>query len=417
MTTSSSSIVFTKPEQFTSRSRRHTEAKKMCDYYDEDEKIVKCKEWNFWLDSPLGERIASCNNEWNIIRFGTPLFAIELESMNPREAATTEQGKKFLKFLLDDFERTENWDRLYPSKITKIPTFTIPSMYARWKLGLVEGNAEQFAEEEAILNFKSDNRPTIREERHEQRFKKKTTAIWIPKRCEVVGCDKKGDDAGLRCCAACSCVWYCGKEHQSQDWKRHKVDCRTLEKMSSMLHPKPFCSSKELKKYPLGCFPITGAFDSKEKKKKKKRKCFVCHSTKKEAEIAYTKCCNLPICDNFHDNKHGSSKEVGFCYLNHKFFSPCWTHHKKGHEGDWRVCVDCNELYCGTTRSFRTTNRFSATPCLEHFIPQGSMITHPCGFPACERRFIPHLTGTSEPNETPRCFIPRASTLADQLLV
>ncbi|KAJ1426285.1 hypothetical protein B484DRAFT_397628 [Ochromonadaceae sp. CCMP2298] len=36
--------------------------------------------------------------------------------------------------------------------------------------------------------------------------------------CQVEG-------AGLQMCGACMQVYYCTKEHQKLDWKRHKKDC------------------------------------------------------------------------------------------------------------------------------------------------------------------------------------------------
>lgn len=40
--------------------------------------------------------------------------------------------------------------------------------------------------------------------------------------CERKGCGKRGD---FQRCGRCKMVRYCGKECQSDDWKRHKTDC------------------------------------------------------------------------------------------------------------------------------------------------------------------------------------------------
>ena len=34
--------------------------------------------------------------------------------------------------------------------------------------------------------------------------------------------------AGLSVCSGCNTVWYCCREHQSEDWKAHKRECKRL---------------------------------------------------------------------------------------------------------------------------------------------------------------------------------------------
>ncbi|KAK3638447.1 hypothetical protein LTR56_013087 [Elasticomyces elasticus] len=47
----------------------------------------------------------------------------------------------------------------------------------------------------------------------------------IKRVCGVCGA---GPDISLSRCVQCKSVWYCGKECQRQDWKLHKIACKTL---------------------------------------------------------------------------------------------------------------------------------------------------------------------------------------------
>jgi len=62
--------------------------------------------------------------------------------------------------------------------------------------------------------------------------------------CCLVGCDKggengkflneKGEEKSLLICSGCESVFYCSKEHQKADWKRHKGPCRASKDMPSL---------------------------------------------------------------------------------------------------------------------------------------------------------------------------------------
>lgn len=41
-------------------------------------------------------------------------------------------------------------------------------------------------------------------------------------------CGKAGSLVKLRSCTGCKKVWYCGKECQVSDWRRHKKDCKAV---------------------------------------------------------------------------------------------------------------------------------------------------------------------------------------------
>ncbi len=190
----------------------------------------------------------------------------------------------------------------------------------------------------------------------------------------------------MKACAKCKCAYYCGKDHQLQDWARHKIDCKALRKFPYDLQPKPFLLSRELEKYPLGCFPI----QSSDSDSAKKLKCFVCHAASSEVNLTFTECCNLPICDNSHEYKMFSYSR-DFCSRSHDRYTACASHFHEEHGGDWRECAECNSDNGLGARPWYSTNRFCVTPCLEKFLPQGSMLTFPCE--SCKCRMLPGHCG------------------------
>lgn len=160
----------------------------------------------------------------------------------------------------------------------------IPVRYAKWKLGYGPGSAEAFLwKRRTYWTIDPSMRNTQRKERHTTKLEKQKAAIFVPRRCEVADCERRGDD--VKTCGRCSCAYYCGKEHQSQDWKRHKLDCKALAKLEVEFQPKPFESSEELKKYPIGCFPLSAVASTLIS-----NKCFICHSKSKEVDICHTTC-------------------------------------------------------------------------------------------------------------------------------
>jgi hypothetical protein len=133
------------------------------------------------------------------------------------------------------------------------------------------------------------------------------------------------------------------------------------------LHRRPFSTPNELKKYPIGCFPL----ENPPAEGSKEMRCFVCHATAEEVNLGYTPCCNVPVCDN--------EFEYEFCSYSrdlrsHMHYTVCHEHSEEGHGGpDWRECDRCNLK--SLQRPFKTTNNFNVTPTLEKYIPQGSFIT------------------------------------------
>lgn len=313
---------------------------------------IKHKQWKSWFDDPI------------------PL----LENLSPRQAAKTPNGRALLNELFGFYDSMRTGDFL---------DCNVPTGYAKWKLNMGPGSAEEFAVEEAILNYQDPRQATVRKERHDKRLNKKKRYIFIPKRCEVPGCTTT---EGVRACNACQCVWYCGKDHQVRDWPRHKLDCKALKKKSDWLHPKAFTTQNELAKYPLGCFPVENKHPDTVT-----LKCFVCHATPSEVNLGFTPCCNMPICDNEFEYEICSYSR-DYCMRSHMRYTMCYTHHEEKHEGDWRECEQCN-ANDDKARPFSTTNGFNVTPALEFSIPQGSFITRPCA--SCKNRILPGHDGST----------------------
>lgn len=323
-----------------------------------------CQQWNRWMAQPV------------------PM----LNGVSPTQAAQTAQGRKLLDQLL------ALYDNMRPSGAELSSgslDANIPSRYAKWKLGYGPGSATEFAHEEEIFNFLRNNtdtyRTTQRKEKHTSKLERKKKSIFIPRRCEVKGCYKRGAD--VNSCAKCRCAFYCGKQHQTQDWSRHKVDCKALRNLPFEVEIHFFRQEEELKKYPLNCFPLSAEAAVKER-------CFICHANATEVDIRRTECCNLPVCDNSHEYEMCSYSR-DFCYRSHDSYTACARHYHEEHKGDWRECEECNAMDEGVARPFRATNRFCATPCLEKFLPQGSMLTFPCDTPGCASRMLPGHSGVT----------------------
>lgn len=316
-----------------------------------------------------------------------------LDNMSPNQACKTARGRKLLDDLLAMYDSFRGGGGGGGSSLD----MNIPTRYAKWKLGYGPGSAEEFAQEEAVMNLTENSggaRRTQRTERHTKKLEKKKAAIFIPKRCEVVGCEKRGDD--VKACSGCNCAYYCGKEHQLQDWKRHKLDCKALKKLPLELQPRPFESKKELEKYPLGCFQSSSS--SSPAAASMPERCFICHSRPSEVDLCYTHCCNLPVCDNAHEYQMMSYSR-DFCSRSHDSYTSCSSHCHNEHAGDWRECVQCNRFDEGA-RPFRSTNRFCITPCLERFLPQGSMLTFACDGKGCKNRMLPGHSSYSSKLDT-----------------
>lgn len=56
----------------------------------------------------------------------------------------------------------------------------------------------------------------------------KVTGSELMHRCENVTCSKAGTKQELKQCGDCRAVYYCSRECQVQDWKVHKLVCKSL---------------------------------------------------------------------------------------------------------------------------------------------------------------------------------------------
>lgn len=190
---------------------------------------LKSQFWNAWFHEPI------------------PM----LDNQSPLQAATTARGRAKLEELLAwrGQMRSQSTDAVGNLDVN------VPAAYARWKLGYGPGSPQEFAVEEAILTYTDPRQPTQRQPSHAKKLEKKKDSIFVPRRCEVVGCNKTGKE-DTKGCGKCGLAFYCGKEHQTHDWPRHKIDCKAIRKMHLNITPKPFTPARELEKFPLGCFPI-----------------------------------------------------------------------------------------------------------------------------------------------------------------
>jgi len=362
------------------------------DSYDDGLKPMKCKHWNSWFQQPI------------------PMIG----NIAPQEAATTVSGRKKLEEWFNYADSMRVIGRQGAERRGEpYLDMNIPTRYAKWKLGIGPGKSSDFVKEEEVFNFMttvdtstpgSAYRQTNRTSKHTKKLEKKKVSMYIPARCEHTGCTKRGYQI-VKACARCNCAYYCSREHQVEDWSKHKLDCKFLSKLGN-IDPTPFTFEQELQKYPIGCFPLTKkkkpslllrnvdvTKKNEDENEIENEKCFICHSKTSEVNLRYTECCNLPICDNSHEYEINSYSR-DFCHRSHDMYTACSTHHHEEHAGDWRVCVDCNtSTYSDNTtivRPFHTTNRFLTTPSCEQFLPQGSMLTFACdNFPGCKSRMLP----------------------------
>ena len=325
---------------------------------------LKSQQWNAWFNTSI------------------PM----LGNQTPSQAAKTPKGRTKLEELLALYDKMRQ-----PNDPGSID-LNIPTAYARWKLGYGPGSPQTFAEEEAILNYANPKQATRRTSDHTKKLEKKKVSIWVPRRCEVIGCDKEGKN-DIRGCTRCGLAFYCGKDHQLQDWPRHKLDCNAIRKMDCNIVAKTYTPSKELEKFPIGCFPLS----REAKGSATPKKCFICHAAAPEVELVYTECCNMSVCDNTHEYQMMSYAR-DFCHRSHMRYTHCSAHYESRHKGDWRECSECNSLENGA-RPFASTNSFCPTPCLEKFLPKGSMLTFPCGRQGCKMRMLPgHSSYTYDRN-------------------
>lgn len=319
-------------------------------------RVERHKHWNSWFDTPIEN----------------------MGGLTPKQAALTREGRIKLDaiFAIYDDGRDEF-------------SLQIPTEYAKWRLDLLPSRSvSDFAWEEDIVNNMHDGQvsaSTNRSAESKKRLAKKQAGIFVVRRCEVNGCDKKGEAVKNGKCARCRLVFYCGKEHQTEDWPRHKKDCNHLK--NSELRRIYFDADTQLEKYPIGCFPLP------DPPADAVLSCFVCGAKSEEVKIGFTECCNAPVCDNEEEYRMSSSSE-DFCLRTHRRFTLCGHHNAEDShtDTDWRTCTKCKTDFESRdtpkdVRSWYSTNGFNLTPCLEDDAPKGSNITAACS--TCSRRLTP----------------------------
>jgi len=78
---------------------------------------------------------------------------------------------------------------------------------------------EKKAKEEQQKKAKEEQEKKAKEE--QEKKAKEQEKSKDQKSCGVAGCGKRGTQK----CGACKNAWYCGKDHQREDWKNHKSKC------------------------------------------------------------------------------------------------------------------------------------------------------------------------------------------------
>ncbi|CAG9461829.1 unnamed protein product [Pedinophyceae sp. YPF-701] len=218
--------------------------------------------------------------------------------------------------------------------------------------------------------------------------------VWIPKRCEAQGCDKREN---LSTCARCACVMYCCGDCQKADWGRHKKECKHLAELGVWGYP--FTDEQSLKQHPLAPARATGK-DARPRRTgpQPPRACTMCGSTRKLKRL---ECCGEWICDA-QDDYVMFSYSRDFCDRNHERYTRCASHANDKHRGDWRTCKECASLgEDDLGRNWHATCGYNFVPPLEKDCPKGEMLTETCV--ECKRRLFPGLEKYS------RSFMPVAN--------
>ena len=86
----------------------------------------------------------------------------------------------------------------------------IPEDYARWKLNMGPGDPIKFEKEEKILSYI-------------QNYDDTSLSKYS---CNIESCTI---NINLLRCGRCKTVYYCSKNHQSLDWKKHKQLCKIIK--------------------------------------------------------------------------------------------------------------------------------------------------------------------------------------------
>lgn len=61
-------------------------------------------------------------------------------------------------------------------------------------------------------------------------------------------CNVCKESQSVKVCSKCKVVYYCGREHQLQDWKSHKIFCKNSKETTSESHSEP-CKNADPSKF------------------------------------------------------------------------------------------------------------------------------------------------------------------------
>ncbi|KAG5177573.1 hypothetical protein JKP88DRAFT_332136 [Tribonema minus] len=173
-------------------------------------------------------------------------------------------------------------------------------------------------------------------------------------------------------------VLFCSSAHQTEDWARHKKECKHLAKLGLW-----GCTYDEAKESANTLQPAAAAADADAttlflysegtllpELRPNPPECGICGRTE---PLSLTPCCQNLICNRQHEYELFSySRE--FCDRSHDRYTACGFHHGAGHAGDWRTCERCaadfNDDY------WYSNNGYNFTP--GPAPPKGSFHTAEC---------------------------------------
>ena len=209
-------------------------------------------------------------------------------------------------------------------------------------------------------------------------------SVWVPLRCENVGCRVR-DPGKLRPCRRCGVVFYCGETCRDEDrFAGHGAECEALAALR--LVAIPFRSADELRAWPLQGGEPTG---SQPRVVDRGRRCFVCGG---DGEVEAAPCCGAPVCRTVEGGTYDHPEDD--CASFHAHRSLCGLHRSEGHDAsaDFRTCSQCRERYdAHPWRCPEGVSGACATPLLEISVPQGKRYTAECCMDGCTHRMVPGL--------------------------
>eukprot|EP01094_Clydonella_sp_ATCC50884_P004983 TRINITY_DN13966_c0_g1_i1.p1 TRINITY_DN13966_c0_g1~~TRINITY_DN13966_c0_g1_i1.p1 ORF type:complete len:266 (+),score=62.95 TRINITY_DN13966_c0_g1_i1:82-879(+) len=161
--------------------------------------------------------------------------------------------------------------------------------------------------------------------------------LWAPKRCNVEGCDDRS--LALSKCGGCGCVFYCSREHQKQDWKIHKSECKAVA--AKGMWGRGYTTEDSFERIPLMTRENISARVASPIPAD--ASCAICGRSASSVRLGRARCCGMIGCDT-EDEYVMFSYSKEHCLRSHHRYTVCGYHNEEGHgpekglADDWRVC-------------------------------------------------------------------------------